>query len=153
STAKSEALGPGEAIPDEDAAIKVMESLRETLRAQRLGWPLRFQDDLANAYMNRAATKQKTIGPAASIPDYDTAIKLMQDLRSMLLMQGLGWPPQFQRHLALAYSNRAAANREFIGPAEAITDSDTAIMLGEDLRDALRRDGLRWPPEFQSQLA
>jgi hypothetical protein len=55
--------------------------------------------------------------------------------------------------LAGAYMNRAVAKQQAIGPAEAIPDYDAAISLRAGLRDALRAEGLAWPPQFQNDLA
>jgi hypothetical protein len=104
--AKGNAFGPPAAIEDEDAAIRLRESLRDALAAQGLAWPPHYQNDLATAYLNRALTKA-AIWPAAAIADYDAAIGLMEGLRHALAAQGLAWPPDYQKALGRAYGNRA----------------------------------------------
>jgi len=151
--AKSTAFGEAEAIPDYDAAIALMEGLRDTLAELGLAWPPDFQNDLAAAYTNRAIAKRHAISPAEAITDYDAAIALREGLRDALTERRLAWPPAFQNDLAATYTNRAIAKRHAIGPAEAIADYDAAITLMEGLRDALAEQRLAWPPAFQDDLA
>src|SRR5262249_11494856 len=63
-TAKRQCLGPPKAIPDCDAAITMMERLQDTLQDAGLAWPPQFQNDLAQAYLDRAIAKRQAIGPA-----------------------------------------------------------------------------------------
>ena len=73
-------FGPGAAIADYDAAIGVMETLRDTLGE---AWPVPWRNDLANAYMNRGIAS----GDRA---DFRRAVALWDDLRAML---GDQFPP------------------------------------------------------------
>jgi hypothetical protein len=149
-TAKQSApgFGPGAAIADYDAAIALMEALRDGLGE---GWPVPWRNDLANAYMNRGTAKQDApgFGPGAAIADYDAAIAVMEALRNGL---GEGWPVPWRNELAAAYMNRGVAKQSApgFGPSAAIADYDTAIALREALRDGL---GEGWPVPWRNDLA
>ncbi len=152
-TAKGQAQGPAQALPDYDAAITLRETLRDALAAAGHPWPPAWQNNLANAYMNRAVAKRNAQGPAQALPDYDAAISLMETLRDTLAAAGHAWPPAWQNDLAAAYVNRANAKSEAQGPAQALPDYDAAITLRETLRDALAAAGHTWPPAWQNNLA
>jgi hypothetical protein len=118
-------FGPGAAISDYDAAISLMEALRDE---NGTDWPLDWRFELANAYMNRGYGKQHApgFGPGAAITDYDAAISLMEALREEL---GADWPPDWRRTLSLAYLNRGNARRSApgFGAAEARDDYRRAL--------------------------
>jgi tetratricopeptide (TPR) repeat protein len=141
-------FGPIAAIADYDAAIAVMEALRDALGAN---WPMRCQSDLAAAYSNRGNVKQSApgFGPAAAIGDYDVAIALMEALRDAL---GAEWPLSWRNDLANVYMNRGNAKQSApgLGPAARIADYDVAVGLMEWLRDRL---GAAWPLPWRNDLA
>ncbi len=141
-------FGPAVAIADYNVAIVLKEALRDDLGE---GWLPEWRNDLASAYMNRgnAELSAPGFGPAAAITDFDTSIMLREALRDDL---GEGWLPEWRNDLASAYMNRGNAKLSApgFGPAAAITDFDTSIMLREALRDDL---GEGWLPEWRNDLA
>ena len=62
-----EAMGLAEAVADCDAAITLMEGLRDGLATQGLAWPPEFQSGLATAYLNRGNAKRRATGPAEAM--------------------------------------------------------------------------------------
>ena len=92
----TDAVGPAAAIGDYDAAIQLMEGLREALAAQGLAWPPDYQNELARAYVNHGKATMEAVGPAAAIGDFDAAISLMEGLRKALAAQGLASQPNYQ---------------------------------------------------------
>ncbi|MEP3827063.1 MAG: hypothetical protein ABJM47_03155, partial [Lentilitoribacter sp.] len=65
--AKMQAIGPAEAIPDYDAAIKIRENLRDEIKEAGQQWPPEYRNDLAAAYSNRAVAKGDAFGEAEAI--------------------------------------------------------------------------------------
>src|SRR5208283_955498 len=102
-SAKHSAPGHGAlaAIADYDAAIAILERLREVLGED---WPVPWRNDLAGAYVNRGVAKQDAPGHGAlaAIADYDAAIAITERLREAL---GEYWPAL----CAAAYLNRGSA--------------------------------------------
>ena len=84
--AKQAAPGNGAlpAIADYDAALAIMEALRQTLGQE---WPLPWRNDLAKAYTNRGNAKQAAPGHGvlAAIADHYAAREIKKGLR-----EGLG---------------------------------------------------------------
>jgi len=146
--------GPGAAIADYDAAIALREDLRRLLEPEGR-WEARLRNDLATAYSNRGVAKQGATGhgPGAAIADYDAAIVLREDLRQLLEPEGR-WEAGLRNGLAQAYTNRGNAKQHATGhgPGAAIADYDSAIALGEDLRQLLEPDGC-WEAELRDGLA
>ena len=95
------AVGPLMALADYDAAIILMEALRDALSEE---YPLPCRNALANAYMNRGNAKQSASGfrPGEEMADYDAAIALMEALRDTL---GEGLPIKWRNDLVNAYMN------------------------------------------------
>ncbi len=151
--AKRLAQGPNESLPDHDAAIDLMEAIKESLASEGQGWTHLMQNNLASAYMNRAVAKSVAIGQGQALPDYDAAVTLMETLRYALEAAGNTLPPQWQNDLAAAYMNRAVAKRLAQGPAHALPDYNSAIAIMEKMRDALINADNAWPPEWQNNLA
>jgi hypothetical protein len=146
-------IGPPRAIPDYNKAIELREQLRDSLQQERIAWPPQFQVGLAGDYSRRALANWKTFGVAQAIPDLDKEIEIMRSLHDAQCQSKHDWPPEFERKLANAYITRAFAKQPRTGPAEAIPDYDAAIISMKDLRDALRKQGLAWPPQYQNDLA
>jgi hypothetical protein len=148
--AKQSAPGHGAsaAIADYDAAIAIMERLREALGKD---WPVPWRNDLARAYMNRGNAKQSAPGHGAqaAIADYDTAIAIMERLREVL---GEDWPVPWRNDLGAAYVNRGNAkqNAPGRGAPAAIADYDAAIGIMERLRETLGED---WSAPWRNDLA
>ena len=151
--------GPGAAIPDYDAAIAVREALRDRLRLKgEEAWTDTYRYDLAGTYMNRGTAKVHAgHGPAAAIPDFDAAIKVMEALRDRLRLQGEeAWTDAYRNTLTGAYMNRGYAKKNAAGhgPGAAIPDFDAAIEVGEALRDRLRLQGEEaWIDTYRNVLA
>jgi hypothetical protein len=125
--------GPAAAIADYNRAVSLREALREGMSDN---WPLRWRNQLAGTYMNRADAKRDAPGyvPDAAIADYDRAIALQEALRDAL---GNNWPLPWRNNLASAYMNRGVAkcNAAGFGPGAAIADFDRAIALRKVLGD------------------
>jgi hypothetical protein len=146
--------GPAAAIADHDAAIALMEDLRQRL-APEGRWEAGLRNNLAAAYLNRGNAKQHATGhgPAASIADHDAAIALSEDLRRVLEPEGR-WAAGLRNDLAGAYMNRGTAKAQATGhgPGAAIADFDAAIALMDDLRRLLEPEG-RWEARLRDALA
>jgi hypothetical protein len=119
--AKQSAPGHGapEAIADCEAAVAIMERLRDALGKD---WPIPWRTDLANAYLARGKASQSAPGrgAAAAITDYDAAIAIMERLRDAL---GEDWPVPWRKDLAEAHLARDNAKQ-----------SDSARAVGGDRR-------------------
>ena len=148
--AKYNAPGQGalKAIADYDAAIAIMERLREALGED---CPVSWRNDLAYTYMHRGNAKQTAHGHGvtAAIADYDLAIALMEPLRQAL---GEDWPVPWRNHLAAAHANRGIAKQHTPGYSQVavIADYDAAIPIMEGLREAL---GEHCPVPWRNDLA
>ncbi|MDG4558145.1 MAG: hypothetical protein P9F19_12275, partial [Candidatus Contendobacter sp.] len=146
--------GPGAALSDYDAAIKLMEALRAELEPAGR-WEVGLRNDLAKAYSNRGLAKQDASGhgPGAALSDYDAAIKLMDALRAELEPAGR-WEVGLRNALANAYMNCGNAKQDASGhgPGAALNDYDAAIKLMEALRAELEPAG-RWEVGLRNALA
>jgi hypothetical protein len=140
-------FGPGAAMADCDAAIEIMEALRDALGE---AWPMPWRNNLAIAYKNRGNAKQSApgFGPGAAIADYDASIGLGKTLRDAL---GEAWPMPWRNDLANAYMNRAISKRQMPawGTANAANDAGTAIMIWTSLVGDL---GEQTPPGWRVRL-
>src|SRR5208282_3804910 len=96
---------------DHDAAIAIMERLRDALGAD---WPVPWRNDLARAYLTRGNAKQAAPGhrALAAIADYDAAIAIMERLRDEL---GADRPVPWRSDLAGAHVNRGNAKQDAPG--------------------------------------
>jgi tetratricopeptide (TPR) repeat protein len=136
------------AIADYDAAIVLMEHLRDSLGER---WPVPWRNHLAGAYVNRGIAELDAPGHGAlaAIADYDAAIAIMEGLREAL---GKKWPQRWRNRLAVTYMSRgnAKVNASRYGALAAIADYDTAIRTMESLREMLGED---WPVPWRNELA
>ncbi|MDG4558148.1 MAG: hypothetical protein P9F19_12290 [Candidatus Contendobacter sp.] len=146
--------GPGAALSDYDAAIKLMDALRAKLEPAGR-WEVGLRNDLAMAYMNRGTAKQDASGhgPGAALADYDAAVGLMEALRAEL-DPAKRWGVGFRDSLAHAYMVRGTAKHRVSGhsPGAGLADIDTAIRLWEALRAALEPVGC-WEVRLRHILA
>jgi tetratricopeptide (TPR) repeat protein len=134
---------PAGAIADYDAAIGLMEAIRDELGE---AWPVPMRSDLARSLQNRGIAKQSGGDLAGAIADYDAAIGLMEAIRDM----GAEWPVPLRNDLARALQNRGTAKRPSGDLGGAIVDYDAAIGLREAIRDLM---GKAWPVLLRNDLA
>ena len=96
-------------------------------------------NDLAATYQNRAVALRQARGPAAALPDYDAAVKILEALRDELLGDGRLWPPEYRYRLAVSFFNRAllfqsdgnaSGARQDVGSARRILDELQALFGG-----------------------
>ncbi|MDG4559614.1 MAG: hypothetical protein P9F19_19790 [Candidatus Contendobacter sp.] len=146
--------GPNAAIPDYDAAIALMNTLRAELEPAG-HWEVGLRNDLAGAYMNRGNAKRDASGHGlgAALADYDTAIALRKALRAELEPAGR-WEVGLRNDLANAYVACGIAKLDASGhgPGAALADFDAAIKLMEALRAELEPAG-RWEVGLRNDLA
>ncbi|MEX0953634.1 MAG: hypothetical protein WDZ83_00300 [Rhizobiaceae bacterium] len=146
----SEAHGADAAIADQDAAIDVLEELRGEFGMFWRQSP-GLHSALSGAYLNRGIAKKATAahGAEAAIPDYDSAIELMEGMRGDLSETWDQWPG-LRLDLARVYFNRGNAKQASAkyGATAAIADYEVAI----ELLHALTRDAPHIAPTFKSHL-
>jgi tetratricopeptide (TPR) repeat protein len=138
------------AIEDHGQAIAMMADLQGRLQSSGQ-WPPAWQNNLAQAYMNRGNARGDAGNRAGAIEDYGQAIALRTDLQERLQSSGQ-WPPAWQNDLATAYINRGNARRDVGDGAGAIEDHGQAIALRTDLQTRLQSSGQRLPA-WQNNLA
>ncbi len=123
------------AIADYDAAITLIEGLRDFACAQRgeTGWTLPLRNVLATVYQNRGAAWAARGDQAAAIADCDAAIGLREDLRDLARAQGgeVGWLPSARLALALSYHARLLV----LGPRRGRGDLAAMRTIAADLAD------------------
>jgi tetratricopeptide (TPR) repeat protein len=147
------------AIADYDAAIGLMEGIRDLARAQggEAGWTLSLRNDLARTHRNRGLAWADQGDLSAAIADYDAAIRLMEGIRDLARVQGgeAAWTLPLRNDLARAYDSRGIAQADQGDLAAAIADHDAAIRLMEDIRDLARAQGgeAGWTLSLRNDLA
>lgn len=139
------------ALNDYDNAILLMEELRDELEPKG-HWEIILQDQLATAYMNRGNIKKGATKYGAALNDLDSAIELMEKLRSNLESEGR-WEVGLQEKLAKSYLIRGNAKRAVIeyGPIPALDDYSSAIALLKAMQSKLEPQG-RWTIDLRDEL-
>ena len=136
----AEGHGAGAALGDYDAAIRIMEALRQTLEP-RGHWHSTLRNNLASAYMNRGNAKQDAEGhgAGAALGDYDAAIRIGEALRQTLEPRGQ-WDPPLRNNFANACMNRCEALLAAHDPEAACRDARAALGILDDLVSGRRGD-------------
>jgi tetratricopeptide (TPR) repeat protein len=143
SAAKSASGDFAGAIADDNAAIGLMQAIRETMGKT---WPTPFEHDNAQLLQNRGLSKMEDGDLAGGIADLDAAIEIMNTVCDAM---GESWPVSFASDLATSLRNRGYAKVEN-DPAGAIEDFDSALELMHGIRNGMRKS---WPVPFQNEFA
>ena len=99
------------AIADYTKAIEIRDDLRATL-VQQGQWHPQFQNDLANAYMNRGVARTRWQNFDLAITDFSSAIDIADGLRKILVAQGF-WHRGLRQEFVKILRNRAFAYEQF----------------------------------------
>ena len=133
------------AIADYDAAIAILDGIRDRTRAQggEDAWSPPLRNGLARVYQNRGNARLGGNDLAGAVIDYDAAIVLMEGIRDLARARGGddAWALPLRDDLARTYHNRGGARTQGGDPAEALADYDVVIAIREGIRDLARARG------------
>jgi tetratricopeptide (TPR) repeat protein len=133
-----------EAIADFRKSIVLVEDIRRQYESSERPFPPDRQIGLIEDYVKMGNALQEQRELAAAVTDYKRAIDLMEELKGQCKSSGRPFPPDWQKLLTLAYTNRLAA---------ATADIRISVDLLEELKGQSELSGRPFPPDRQIGLA
>ena len=144
---------PEAALKDYDAAILILEELRDYYHQMAEAWPAEYRNNLANVYNNRGSLLKESSKFETALKDYDAAILIGEELRDYYHQSAETWPTKYRNDLAMFYNNRGNLLDALSESEAALKDYDAAILVGEELRDYYHQSAEAWPAEYQNDLS
>lgn len=125
--------------------------------AGKAAWGIPARNDLASIHNNRAKIHYENGDLAAAIHDYNTAIRLREDIRETLLVAGgeAAWSILLRNDYAITLMSRGSAHMDAGDLGSGIADCGKAINVCESIHDTLRAAGQErsWSIHYRAILA
>ncbi|MBB1369034.1 tetratricopeptide repeat protein, partial [Pseudoalteromonas sp. SR44-5] len=134
-------------------AILLMEDIRRFCERKGQQWPIKYQNNLAGAYVNLSIVHIETGEWNYSYEQLKKAITLMEAICKWYYENSEKWPVRYQEDLALAYMSLGNLLSDTGNLDDAKEQYYNAIYLREGIRVYLDASGQEWTIIHENDLA